>query len=610
MVGVAPNSNAKEEKMKKIFDKFDTNKDEHLDMMELSAWIMAVQPTLNDDLLRVPSLLSLYFANYRSFLVASKGLSYTGFTRIYLDGLRNVYNDFNTLDFEKTDIGSSSSVESQPINSPTQSINSPIQPMNAPVQHMNAPIQPMNAPVQPINAPIQQVASLQAEPTVGQRYAAANALQSAPQQQLYRLQQLQQHRLQQLRQQQQLASLPATNYSNNPTFSNNNLINSMHTAGQVNNYRNTTQQLGGGISSSGQGGWISSPAQVNSYGNSAQQAGRGISSSALVNGYGNSAQQVNAEEGAKPKAKYNGPHPQLAAKLEKEILDTDPGVKWDNVAGLSEAKKILQEAMVLPPLFPEYFQGIRRPWRGVLMFGPPGTGKTLLAKAVATECGTTFMNISSTSLLSKWYGESTQLVRCLFDVARAHAPTTIFIDEIDSLCSARGSATEHEASRRVKSELLVQIDGLSNSTNTSGKLVTLLAATNFPESLDEALRRRLEKRIYIPLPDFTSRKELIKINLKSIALAPGLNIDQVARRTEGYSGDDLTSICRDASFNGMRGMIAGKTTDEIKKISKADILKIPVTMDDFLEALDKIQPSVSAGDIQRHEKWNSEFGST
>ncbi|KAK4379852.1 hypothetical protein RND71_001714 [Anisodus tanguticus] len=234
-----------------------------------------------------------------------------------------------------------------------------------------------------------------------------------------------------------------------------------------------------------------------------------------------------SQNDVKSKGKYNGPHPELAAKLEKEILDTNPGVKWNDVAGLR---------------------------------------KTLLAKAVAIECGTTFMNISCSSFCGKW------------------------------------SATEHETSRRVKSELLVQIDGLNNSNNTSGKPVTLLAATNFPGSLDEALRGRLEKRIYIPLPDFKSRKELIEINLKSIALAPVLDIEQVARRTEGYSGDDLTNICRDASLNGMRRMIAGKTTDEIKNISKTDILKIPVTMDDFLNALDKIQPTVSAGDTQRHEK--------
>ncbi|XP_055835121.1 katanin p60 ATPase-containing subunit A1-like [Solanum dulcamara] len=269
---------------------------------------------------------------------------------------------------------------------------------------------------------------------------------------------------------------------------------------------------------------------------------------------------LNTEEGVESKAKYDVPHPELASRLEKEILDTNPGFKRDDVAGLSKEKRILQEAMIFPLLMPEYFQGNRRPWRRFLMFGPPRTGKTLLAKVVATECGTTFLNISCSSLCGKWYGKSEQLTWCLFEIVHTHAPTTIFIDEIDSLCSARG--------------------------------------------------RRLEKRIYIPLPDFKSHKELIKINLKSIKLASGLDIDQVARRPEGYSGDNLTNICRDASLNGMRQKIAGKTTKEIKNISKFEILNILVTMDDFIEALDKIQPTVSVRDIQRHEKWLSEFGSS
>ncbi|KAM6585853.1 hypothetical protein CsatB_012855 [Cannabis sativa] len=319
-----------------------------------------------------------------------------------------------------------------------------------------------------------------------------------------------------------------------------------------------------------------------------------------------------AEDGKGKKKEYEGPDPDLAAMLERDVLETSPGVRWEDVAGLSEAKRLLEEAVVLPLWMPEYFQGIRRPWKGVLMFGPPGTGKTLLAKAVATECGTTFFNVSSATLASKWRGESERMVRCLFDLARSYAPSTIFIDEIDSLCNSRGASGEHESSRRVKSELLVQVDGVNNtSTNEDGsrKIVMVLAATNFPWDIDEALRRRLEKRIYIPLPNFESRKELIRINLKTVEVATDVDIDDVARRTEGYSGDDLTNVCRDASLNGMRRKIAGKTRDEIKSMSKDDISKDPVAMCDFEEALKKVQRSVSQSDIERHEKWFQDFGS-
>ncbi|XP_052441519.1 katanin p60 ATPase-containing subunit A1 isoform X2 [Carassius gibelio] len=299
----------------------------------------------------------------------------------------------------------------------------------------------------------------------------------------------------------------------------------------------------------------------------------------------------------------------LIETLERDIISQNPNVTWDDIADLEEAKKLLKEAVVLPMWMPEFFKGIRRPWKGVLMVGPPGTGKTLLAKAVATECRTTFFNVSSSTLTSKYRGESEKLVRLLFEMARFYAPTTIFIDEIDSICSRRGNSEEHEASRRVKAELLVQMDGVGGtSENDPSKMVMVLAATNFPWDIDEALRRRLEKRIYIPLPSAKGRVELLKISLKELELASDVNVDKIAEQMEGYSGADITNVCRDASLMAMRRRIEGLTPEEIRNLSK-DEMHMPTTMEDFETALKKVSKSVSAADLEKYEKWIAEFGS-
>ncbi|KAJ1470552.1 katanin-like protein, partial [Baffinella frigidus] len=292
----------------------------------------------------------------------------------------------------------------------------------------------------------------------------------------------------------------------------------------------------------------------------------------------------------------------LCEFLERDIMMVNPGINFEAIAGLGEAKRLLKEAVVLPLYMPEYFQGIRRPWKGVLMFGPPGTGKTLLAKS----CDTTFFNVSSSTLASKYRGESERLVRLLFDMARHFAPSTIFVDEVDSLCSARGGANEHEASRRIKSEFLVQMDGMNSVTGpedggAASRMVMVLAATNFPWELDEAMRRRLEKRIYIPLPDEAARPALFDINLHGIDLADDLDLALLAKKTEGYSGSDITNICRDASMMSMRRITAGLSLEDLKALNK-DKIKEPVTMADFTQALARISKSVGAADSAKHLK--------
>ncbi|KAK2112662.1 Katanin p60 ATPase-containing subunit A-like 1 [Saguinus oedipus] len=333
---------------------------------------------------------------------------------------------------------------------------------------------------------------------------------------------------------------------------------------------------------------------------------------AVVAGAGRKNMQDGANDGEIPKFDGAGYDKDLVEALERDIVSRNPSIHWDDIADLEEAKKLLREAVVLPMWMPDFFKGIRRPWKGlgVLMVGPPGTGKTMLAKAVATECGTTFFNVSSSTLTSKYRGESEKLVRLLFEMARFYAPTTIFIDEIDSICSRRGTSDEHEASRRVKSELLIQMDGVGGALENDdpSKMVMVLAATNFPWDIDEALRRRLEKRIYIPLPTAKGRAELLKINLREVELDPDIQLEDIAEKIEGYSGADITNVCRDASLMAMRRRINGLSPEEIRALSKEE-LQMPVTKGDFELALKKIAKSVSAADLEKYEKWMVEFGS-
>ena len=289
--------------------------------------------------------------------------------------------------------------------------------------------------------------------------------------------------------------------------------------------------------------------------------------------------------------------------LERDVLDKNPQVNFDDIAGLDDTKKLLQEAVLLPILMPEYFRGIRRPWKGICMFGPPGTGKTMLAKAIATQGKTTFFNVSASSLASKWKGESEKLVRILFEMARFYGPSTIFFDEIDALASQRGGGNEHEASRRVKAELLIQMDGVSSTNSASAnaaeneeaaaKNVMVLAATNRPWDLDEAIRRRLEKRIYIPLPPADGRRQLFEINLKGIELGDDINFEKMVELTDGYSGADIANVCRDAAMMPLRKKIASGSVDILKIKEMQHEINTALTASDFTDAIKNVQKSVS-----------------
>ena len=318
----------------------------------------------------------------------------------------------------------------------------------------------------------------------------------------------------------------------------------------------------------------------------------------------------------------NGPDSELIEMLEREVVDTNPNVSFDDIAELSQAKKALQEAVLLPLIIPDYFKGIRRPWRGVLLYGPPGTGKTMLAKALATQGKTTFFNVHSSSFASKWRGESEKLVRILFEMARFYAPTTIFIDEVDSLCSKRGEGNEGDGSRRVKAELLVQMEGVNSNTSAGAnekseedkrKLVTVMAATNRPWDLDDALRRRFEKRVYIPLPNEKGRMQLFNLNLKKIEVDKNINYDKLVKDTEGYSGADICNVCREASFMPMRRELLANRGRRVEDLVndpefKAKI-RAPIVMNDLMKAIDNISKSVSQKDLEAYDKWTKEFSS-
>ena len=361
------------------------------------------------------------------------------------------------------------------------------------------------------------------------------------------------------------------------------------------------------------------------------------------NDAGKSALGANgAERGSAPKGDDEGDGvdaetKKLRSGLSSAILTETPNVRWDDVVGLTTAKEALKEAVILPIKFPQLFTGKRKPWRGILLYGPPGTGKSYLAKAIATEAKSTFFSVSSSDLVSKWMGESERLVKQLFAMAREAKPSIIFIDEVDSLCGTR-SEGESEASRRIKTEFLVQMNGVGNDESD----VLVLGATNIPWALDVAMKRRFEKRVYIPLPDLDARRRMFELNVGSTPCTLSVqDYRALAERTEGYSGSDIAIVVRDALMQPVRKVLnathfkevqappkhaeqgSGELQTYLTPCSPGDpdaremawtdldsdrLLEPKLVMNDFLRAIQSIRPSVTPSDIARHIAFTKESG--
>ncbi|KAM0884741.1 hypothetical protein ACQ4PT_030789 [Festuca glaucescens] len=292
------------------------------------------------------------------------------------------------------------------------------------------------------------------------------------------------------------------------------------------------------------------------------------------------------------------------------------GVKFEDIGALEDVKKTLDELVTLPMRRPELFSrgNLLRPCKGILLFGPPGTGKTLLAKALATEAGANFISITGSNLTSKvdpisvfcqqWFGDAEKLTKALFSFASRLAPVIIFVDEVDSLLGARGGAMEHEATRRMRNEFMAAWDGLRSKEN---QRILILGATNRPFDLDDAVIRRLPRRIYVDLPDAQNRMKILKILLAKENIESEFGFDELANATEGYSGSDLKNLCIAAAYRPVHELLeeenkgaAGSTKTSLRSLK----------LDDFIQAKAKVSPSVSfdATSMNELRKWNEQYG--
>nr|CAB3267645.1 vacuolar protein sorting-associated protein 4B-like [Phallusia mammillata] len=372
------------------------------------------------------------------------------------------------------------------------------------------------------------------------------------------------------------------------------------------------------------------------YLNRAEQLKTYLSNQSNDKGKGKKKKEVKAEGSDDDDEADDPEKKKFRDQLSGAIVVETPNVKWSDVAGLTDAKESLKEAVILPIKFPHLFTGKRTPWRGILLYGPPGTGKSYLAKAVATEANnSTFLSVSSSDLVSKWLGESEKMVKTLFQMARENKPSIIFIDEVDSLCGSR-SDNESEASRRVKTEFLVQMQGVG--VDNDGVLV--LGATNIPWQLDSAIRRRFERRIYIPLPEETARTTMFKLHLGNTkTILTERDLRELGKITGGYSGADCSIVVRDALMEPVRKVQKATHFKRVRGPSIADpnvivddlltpcspgdphaiemnwlevegdkLLEPVVDMNDMLKAKESTRPTVNDKDLAQFEQFTKDFG--